>query len=83
MKGIGSECRSWGLLVVPCLLWSCLPPWQDLCMMTSFVASQAFVYFLHNIRGMLFLSTLVLLLWTKNVIRRWYSSRVSYKTCRP
>ncbi|KAL8620589.1 hypothetical protein ACOMHN_063652 [Nucella lapillus] len=71
-----SQYRSWCLLLVPCLLWSCLPPWQDVCLLSTFLITHVLFYTLRHVRGMLILSTLVLLLWTKSLFARWYRSKV-------
>ncbi|XP_070175748.1 uncharacterized protein [Littorina saxatilis] len=70
------KCRVCGYLFFPCVLWGFIPPLDELWMMATFGMTQMILYTLDHLRGMLFLATLVLILWTKNIIRRWYRKQM-------
>lgn len=65
-----------GAILVASTLWSVVAAVQDVRMLTMFVLTQTLAYYVNHVHGMLFVATLLSILWTKQVAMQWWKGQV-------
>ncbi|XP_025114147.1 uncharacterized protein LOC112576112 isoform X1 [Pomacea canaliculata] len=65
-----------GAILVASTLWSVVAAVQDVRMLTMFVLTQTLAYYVNHVHGMLFVATLLSILWTKQVAMQWWKGQL-------